>query len=354
MDALVVDWLGRGGIAQTAEAWSVELEAAGVEATIITRGGRELDGSGRTLSPAGGGPAPLAHLRLCRFTAQQVRARRPDVVVVQNYVIPPLEEVVHRAAREVGARVVFVLHDDRHHERGEGVHLGLARQLRRADLVVTHSAAVAASVGRDDVITIPHPVPVGMLRERRPNPLRAPSDRPLALHFGVLRRAYKGTDAVVALAAVQPRWSFAFAGVGAPRVEGCESLDRFLEPAELVAAVQAADAVVLPYRHTTQSGAVVLAQLCGTPPVVSAVDGIVEQVEDGRTGLLVPPGAGVERWRAALDDLSDPKRRRELGRSGRDAVLARHEDFRTGVVRAVFGPGRQPCGTQGGPESSSS
>ena len=39
---LLVDWLGRGGIAQTTEAWALELGGRGHAVEVVTRGEREL------------------------------------------------------------------------------------------------------------------------------------------------------------------------------------------------------------------------------------------------------------------------------------------------------------------------
>ncbi len=121
-------------------------------------------------------------------------------------------------------------------------------------------------------------------------------------HFGVLRRGYKGTATVEALAAAPPPgWQFIAAGVGAPRSgTGLRTLDRFLAPGELVGLVGAPTRTLVPYRFATQSAVVVLAHLLGSPPVASAVGGMPEQIDDGVDGLLVSPNAPIEAWRDAL------------------------------------------------------
>jgi starch synthase len=65
------------------------------------------------------------------------------------------------------------------------------------------------------------------------------------------------------------------------------------------------------------------AMACETPVVASAVGGIVEVVEDGRTGVLVPPGRPDELARAMRSLLGDPARARAMGAAGRRRVEAR-------------------------------
>jgi glycogen synthase len=62
------------------------------------------------------------------------------------------------------------------------------------------------------------------------------------------------------------------------------------------------------------------AMACETPVVASAVGGILEVVEDGKTGILVPP-AQPDALAAALGRvLANPTAAREMGRAGRKRV----------------------------------
>jgi glycosyltransferase involved in cell wall biosynthesis len=332
---VLVDWLGRGGIAQTSEAWAMELAAAGVTVDVVTRPDREL-GSG--VVPVVAAPVREgrigAHRAVVGAAAAHIRATRPAVVVVQNYVLPALEHPVYAAARAVGARVVVVVHDHRLHTLRAGTRSGLRRELRRADAVVAHSHFVADGVrawtGRTDLTVTPVPVLVGMLRhEQEPVEFETPEGTLLAGYFGVLQRAYKGGSVVEALAGGGvPGWSFVAMGTGAPEgVAGLYAVPGYAGPGRLTAAVAGTDVVLAPYRFATQSGIVVLGHVLGAVPVASAVGGIPEQVDDGVDGLLVSSGAPVEAWRDALGVLRDDATRQAFAAAGEARAWRDHEAF---------------------------
>lgn len=65
--------------------------------------------------------------------------------------------------------------------------------------------------------------------------------------------------------------------------------DQYVPDETLAAYLEAADVVVLPYRHATQSAIAQWSLSMGTPVIVSAVGGLKEAVQDGINGLLVPP-----------------------------------------------------------------
>lgn len=333
-DVLIVDWLGRGGIAQTTEAWALELMASGHAVTVVSRPGRELAGDGYDLLTAeAGAPGGVrAHRAVARAAAGAVRRLRPAVVVVQGSIVPLLERPVLGAAAAVGARRVMVVHNDRPHSPLSGTGLGYDRLLGDADTVVAHTRFVADRIGdrvRAPVQVIPLPVQIGMLRlppVASPVPASAGPAR-LALHFGVVARRYKGGDVVSGLASDPPAgWRVAAVGRGASGIAGATSVDRFVDASELVAAVAGSAATVLPYRRATQSGAVVLAQASGSVPVASAVGGLPEQIVDGRTGILLPAGASVATWRSALAGLHDDDLQ-AMATAGREAAWAAHDEF---------------------------
>ena len=71
------------------------------------------------------------------------------------------------------------------------------------------------------------------------------------------------------------------------------------------------------------------AMACETPVVASAVGGIVEVVEDGKTGLLVPPAGPTALADALNRVLADPALARAMGQAG---PPARGGAVRVGVV----------------------
>jgi len=340
---LLVDWLGRGGIAQTTEAWAIVLAADGDSVDVVTRPNRELGSGIVSVHPAALRDGRIAAHRAVVATAvEKIRELRPSVVVVQNYVLPVLERPVYAAAREVGARIVIVVHDHRLHTLVAGTRAGLRRELRRADAVVAHTHFVADGVaqwtGRTDVTVIPHPAQVGMLAHaREAQPWVKPAGQAVAGHFGVLQRAYKGGSAVEDLARTGVEgWEFVAMGTGAPEgVPGLHSFPGYASAGALCGAVGASDVVLAPYRFATQSGIVVLGHVLGAVPVVSAVGGIPEQVDDGVDGLLLSPDAPLDAWRDALHVLRDPETRAAYAKAGEDRAWRDHAAFTIAIRELV-------------------
>ncbi len=327
-EVVIVDWLGRGGIAQC----SVEWLRAGSDAVLWTRSGREISGPSVT-SFAVKGSGLRAHIGLVQQMARALRQARPRAVVIQNFLVPPIDRIVHEAARRAGASVVFVVHDHRLHSLAAGTQLGLTGLLRSADVVAAHSHFVAEALRRLGVRSpdvLPLPIHHAVVDAPPGEPVvDVPSGRLLALHFGVVKRRYKGADVLRGLARMAGGglWSFASVGVGATASENLAAVDRFLGPGDLMATIASADAIVLPYRFATQSGAVALGQAAGKAVIASAVGGIPEQINEGRTGFLVPAGAGMSVWHRVLSTLEDETLRLRVGEAARAAAREADRQF---------------------------
>jgi len=70
------------------------------------------------------------------------------------------------------------------------------------------------------------------------------------------------------------------------------------------------------------------AMAVGTPVIASDLAGIPEMLDDGRCGVLVPPGDGAALAEAIAALLGDAERRRRLADAGR-RHMERHFDQRT-------------------------
>ena len=90
---------------------------------------------------------------------------------------------------------------------------------------------------------------------------------------------------------------------------------------DVIALMRAASIVVVPSKSLDPCPTVVLeAMASGRPVVAAASGGIVDLVDDGVTGVLVPPG-DTERLAAALSAMiADPKGAAAMGRAGLDRV----------------------------------
>ena len=150
-------------------------------------------------------------------------------------------------------------------------------------------------------------------------------------------RAEKGHDtlleAAAQLAAVHPRLRFQFVGAGPRRADlealaaarGLSSRVEFLGHRDDVPELlSAADLYVLPSRSEAFPNGAIEAMAAGLPVVASAVGGLKDLIEDGRTGVLVPaddPSALATAIRRLVDA---PAEARALGAAARAEVLAQY------------------------------
>jgi glycosyltransferase involved in cell wall biosynthesis len=84
------------------------------------------------------------------------------------------------------------------------------------------------------------------------------------------------------------------------------------------------DIFVLPSRSEAFPNAVLEAMAAGLPIVTSGVGGMLELIDDGRTGLLVPPDDPSALADRLIRLMADPDVASRLGRAARDAARARY------------------------------
>ena len=219
------------------------------------------------------------------------------------------------------ARVPFVVTLHGSGTAGRFADLELARRhprlvgavLRRAKVVICVSEALADAArrcGARDVRVVRNGVAIPERIGREAEPAE--------ILFAGRLSAEKGVDELVA---ATRGMNLVVAGDG-PLRSAVPSALGFLPHAELERLYARAAVVVLPSHREGLPLCVLEAMAHGRPVVASAVGGIPELVEDGVTGLLVPPG-DVGALRGALERLlADPILRRRMGREGRRRVAA--------------------------------
>jgi glycosyltransferase involved in cell wall biosynthesis len=110
-----------------------------------------------------------------------------------------------------------------------------------------------------------------------------------------------------------------------------------------------ADAFVLPSLYEGLPLAVLEAMAARLPVVATRVGGNSEAVEDGKTGLLVPPADAPALAEAMARLLGDRAAARAMGEAGRLRVEARYDIERiTGLTLALFRQGLRPTRRSGG------
>lgn len=319
-----------------------------------------------------------------RATEALVRRVKPDLVHLNSLVLAPSAA----GAKAAGAKVVW-------HVR-ESVHPGHAGFRRRwLDRALRRWADEAVFVSRDDRrrltggdfgVVIPDSVDHARFdRALDGAPVRAelglPADAPTVLFFGGVsslkgahvflpallraRRRVPGLHAVIAgaenpwsrsLLARTARAVLPLLGTGTERQRflkayregGMESWVRLLpfraDPERLIAA---ADLVVFPSTAPHSARPVIEAGAMARPVVTSRLGGVEELVDDGRTGLLVPPHDPDALGDAMARVLADPELARRMGEAGYAASLEKfgerpNVERQIAIYDALLGGGAGP------------
>lgn len=243
-----------------------------------------------------------------------VRDLNADLTLIQwwqPFFGPCLASIASRARR--ASRVAFICHNVMPHERMPFVRRITLSALRHGDGFIVHSGqdlkdlhSVFPNLPPDAVRKTVLPeysvyARQGMTQEQARQRLGVGGN--VLLFFGLVRK-YKGLmDLIDALSMVKTRnltclIAGEFYDKKARYVSRIEELglihkvrivDRYIPNEEVEPFFAAADAVVLPYRSATQSSIVQMAFRYGRPVIATTVGGLPESVDDGRTGLLVPP-----------------------------------------------------------------
>jgi glycosyltransferase involved in cell wall biosynthesis len=111
--------------------------------------------------------------------------------------------------------------------------------------------------------------------------------------------------------------------------------------------LRASDVFAFPSIFEALGIALVEAAACGLPAVASRTGGIVDVVEDGRSGVLVPTGDMAALWTALHRLVTDPDLSSAMGAAAREIALARFDERdAANRYRALF---REVAGRAGRP-----
>jgi glycosyltransferase involved in cell wall biosynthesis len=182
------------------------------------------------------------------------------------------------------------------------------RLLRRAEVVLCPSRALAATardLGADEVVLVGSGV-------ETPENVREPDEPPHVLYVGRLS-VEKGVREIAEATSGMRR---VVVGDGPLRQLFPDAVG-FVPPPELGGYYERAALVVCPSRREGYGVVAREAMAYGRPVIATTVGGLVDAVEDGVTGLLVPPN-DVSALRAAIERLlADAELRARLGAAAR-------------------------------------
>jgi glycosyltransferase involved in cell wall biosynthesis len=235
--------------------------------------------------------------------------------------------------------------------------------LRDADAFVAMSHAiaaecVAAGAAPERVVRLPHGVDTARFRPASDDERRAlrvryglPEAAVIATYTGRLLRG-KGLEALVdafaAVAAEEPRAHLMIVGSGegqslsvepelkeSVRRRGLGDRVTFTGRVDDVAErLRASDLFVFPSEFEGLGISLVEAAACGLPAIGARTGGIVDVIEEGASGLLVPPRDAAALASALRALVGDPERRRQMGRRAREVARDRF-DLEDSVSRYV-------------------
>ena len=270
----------------------------------------------------------LRGLKMGIGVARQIESLRPDVVHIQggNIWLSP------RLGSRRGAPLVSTIHDPWLHPGERKLVDFVTRRLtiRRSRHVFVHGERLRWHVLSRS--TLPPvavtSIPLGefsIYTRLAKGPIR--SERPGSVLFFGRIRAYKGLPylARAAPAILKRVPSATIVAMGEGDIAGLDSGLTFFNqrvPDEEVATIfSEASIVVLPYTDATQSAVIPLAYAFGKPVVASAVGAIPEIVDDGLTGILVPPKDPAALADAVVRLLTDSDLRRRMGLQAREKAM---------------------------------
>ncbi len=255
---------------------------------------------------------PLSWIR----TGTRIKKEKPDLVIIKYWIpfmAPCFGTIARCIKRNRYTKVICIADNIIPHEKRIGDNLLTNYFIKTTDGVVAMSKSVYEdiSIFRKDVARkiCPHPLfdnfgdPLG--RDESTRQLNLDPTFRYMLFFGFIRD-YKGLDIllkalsnpVVKKMPVKLIVAGEFYTNPQPYLELISSLglndkivmmDKFIADSEVNKYFCAADIVVQPYKHATQSGVTQIGYHFNKPMLVTNVGGLAEIIPDRKVGYVVPP-----------------------------------------------------------------
>lgn len=376
MHVLEIETFGRGGLTHYAFNLSSALAARGHRVTFVTSHAYELRDRGapeglevrEVIAPWSSTPPgwmrglALNLVRKAETILDALRigllARRARPDVVHLHCTNPAVLLYLWCLKLARCPVVATAHVVTPHERIPLQGFVYGRVHRASDLVVAHSEVdrqrllTEFGIAPDRVVVLPHgdygffedepaageesgdgPEQQARRRAEARAWLGLAPDAEVALFFGFVRE-YKGLDLLLeaweAVARERPNARLLIAGdpvnlaperraeleAWATRLDAVHRFG-YIPFDDVPRYFAAADVLVMPYRHISQSGVLFLALSLGLPVLATRVGALPSMLVDGESGLLVEPGTAAPLVPALTRILGDPGLASRIALGGR-------------------------------------
>lgn len=362
---------GGGGIASYVNAVGKALVSRGHKVTVVANGKEHQtstsDGINLVRMPfgnfhwysyklrlPGGLPLPIREiewsLALRRHLERLTKEDKIDIIEGCESALLFLKRGTIRSiplvVRLHGEQYVFAKYSGQPIRAGETIlHKMEMNALRKADGLTAPSSFQAQEISRElrwknGITVIPNPIDPWMLEQALCQTPNGDDNEDIVLYTGRIQYS-KGPlillEAVPMITSRCPRARFVLAGARHTSIND-STLDQKLNihdvarhvsmPGhvpwrELVNWYRKAKIFVMPSYYETCGISVIEAMAFGLPVVASRAGGLTEVVEDGVTGILVPPGDSKGLAEAVRHLLREPELRRRMGQAGRERVLAK-------------------------------
>lgn len=246
----------------------------------------------------------------------EIKNLKPDLIIVKYWLPfmgPCFGTILRRAKKNKHTKVISILDNIIPHEKRIGDKAFTKYFIKPIDGFVSMSAKVKDDLKQFDTtkpsVLQPHPLYDNfgeqVSREEALKELNLSPDFRYLLFFGFIRK-YKGLDILLDAMAddkikalpIKLLVAGEFYEDEKPYLEQIEKLKLekrvllikdFISNERVKYFFSAADLVVQPYRHATQSGVTQVAYQFNVPMIVTDVGGLAEIVPDGKAGYVVPP-----------------------------------------------------------------